>query len=300
MECLNYHHLFYFWNIVREGSIRRASQNLRLAQPTLSQQLRVLEQDLGEKLFERVGKKLVLTEVGQSVYRYAEEIFSLGREMQDAIKGRPTGRPLRLVVGLTDAMPKLIAYRLLEPALRMAERPEIVCYEDRPDKLVAELAASTLDLVLSDSLVDVDSSLRVYNHLLGESAVTLFATSSLAEALRPGFPTSLDRAPMLLPTANTLLRRSIEHWLDELGVTPRIAGEFEDSALMAEFGDQGAGVFPAPSVVEDQTKARHGVEVVGRIDSIRQSFYAISVDRRIKHPAVSVLTHAARSQLFRQ
>jgi LysR family transcriptional activator of nhaA len=295
---LNYHHLFYFWNVVREGSAQRAGQKLRVAQPTVSEQVRELEQALGETLFDRLGRRLVLTEMGQLVYRYANEIFLLGSELKETIEGRPTGRPLKLVVGLTDTLPKLVAYRLLEPALRMPQRLQVVCYEGPHDGLIAQLAAHALDLVLSDSLVEPAPKVRVYSHVLGESGVTLFAKRKRAARLRPSFPQSLDGAPMLLPTTNTSLRRALDQWLDEHGIHPTVIGEFQDSALLSEFGEQGMGVFPASSAIEGDVRSHHQVEVVGRIEAIRQVFYAISVERKLVHPAVVLISHAARSDLF--
>lgn len=300
MEWLNYHHLFYFWTTVREGGVLRASQKLRLTQPTVSEQLRSLEDAFGEKLFHRAGRRLVLTDVGQLVYRYADEIFSLGRELQDAVKGRVTGRPMKLTVGLTEAMPKLIAYRLLEPALRMPEHAQIVCYEGRPERLLADLAVHSLDLVLSDSPAEPGTRVRVYSHLLGECGVTFFSTRKLAAAHKAGFPKSLDGAPMLLPTANTSLRRSLAHWFDTQDVRPAVTGEFQDSALLAVFGQQGVGIFPAPSAIEDEVTTQYGVEVVGRVDALRERFYAISAERRLKHPAVLLISQTARAEIFRR
>lgn len=297
MEWLNYHHLLYFWTVVREGGISRASKRLRLAQPTVSGQIKALEDALGEKLFDRLGRRLELTEVGQVVYRYADEIFTLGRELQDTLKGRPTGRPRRLAVGIADALPKLIAYRLLEPVLRMPEPVRLVCGEDKPDRLLAELSLHELDVVLSDTPVGAGSSVRAYNHLLGESTISFFAAPRRAPALRGGFPRSLEGTPLLLPAEATALRRPLDHWLDEQMLHPVIAGEFQDSALMKSFGQAGAGVFPAPSVIEEEVCTQFGVEVVGRVDSLRERYYAITLERRLEHPAVVVLTRSARSAL---
>jgi LysR family transcriptional activator of nhaA len=299
MPWLNYHHLYYFWMIVREGGVLRASRKLRLAQPTVSEQLRTLEQALGEKLFDRVGNRLVLTEVGHVVHRYASEIFSLGTELQDALQGRPAARSPRFLVGVTDAVPKLVAYRLLEPALRVPEPPQIICYEDRPDRLLADLAVRAIDLVLSDVPPEPGSGVRAYGHVLGESGVSFFATRRVAASLRRGFPRSLDGAPMLLPTPNTTMRRSLSQWFDDIGVRPSVVGEFQDSALLAEFGEQNVGVFPASSVVENDMRSHHGMEVVGRVPTVRERFYAVSAEREPSHPAAILLTRAARSELFR-
>jgi LysR family transcriptional activator of nhaA len=247
MEWLNYHHLLYFWTVAREGSVTRASQQLRLAQPTVSGQLKALEHALGEKLFERTGRRLVLTDVGRVVFRYADEIFSLGRELQDTLKGRPTGRPVRFTVGVADAVPKLVAYRLLLPALSLPEPVHVVCREDKPERLLAELGAHSLDLVIADSPLGAGAKVKAYSHLLGETPVGIFGADALAAAHRRGFPRSLEGAPLLLPTESSSLRRSLDQWLDAEGLRPRVVGEIEDRALLKVFGQAGMGLFPAPA-----------------------------------------------------
>lgn len=298
MEWLNYHHLLYFWTVAREGSISAASRKLRLAQPTVSGQIRALEDAMGEKLLERSGRKLELTEVGRVVYRYADEIFSLGRELMDTLKGRPTGRPQRLVVGISDGVPKLIAYRLLEPALRLPDPVRLVCTEDRPDRLLAELALHNFDLVLSDAPVGAGTNVRAFSHLLGETSVTLFAAPKLAARLRRKFPASLDGAPVLMPLDQSPLSRSLSQWFEASGVRPEVVAELEDSALIKAFGQAGAGAFPAPTAIAREIEAQYGVEAVGRVEGVRERFYAISVERKIKHPAVLAISQAARLDLF--
>ncbi len=298
MEWLNYHHLLYFWTVAREGSISAASRKLRLAQPTVSGQIRALEDAMGEKLLERTGRKVELTEVGRVVYRYADEIFSLGRELMDTLKGRPTGRPQRLVVGISDGVPKLIAYRLLEPALRMPGPVRLVCQEDRPDRLLAELALHNFDLVLSDAPVGAGTNVRAFSHLLGETSVTLFAAPKLAARLRRKFPASLDGAPVLMPVEQSPLHRSLAQWFEANGVRPEVVAEIQDSALLKAFGQGGAGAFPGPTAIEREIEAQYGVEAVGRIEDVRERFYALSVERRIKHPAVLAISQAARLELF--
>lgn len=298
MDWLNYHHLFYFWTVVREGSVSAASRKLRLAQPTVSEQLKSLEGALDVELFSRVGGKLVLTEVGSHVYRYADEIFSLGRELQDSLKGIPTSRTRRLVVGIADVVPKLIASRILEPALKHSEDIRIVCLEDRHDRLLAELAAHALDVVITDAPVAAGASVRAYSHLLGECGVSLFATRDRAQRLRKGFPRSLDGAPMLLPAENTSQRRALSRWMEEEGVRPLIRGEFQDSALLKAVGQMGAGVFPGATAIEEEIRRQYGVEVVGRIETVRERFYAVTVKRKLRHPAVVALSQAARTELF--
>jgi len=298
MEWLNYHHLLYFWTVVREGGVSRASQRLRLAQPTVSGQLKALEDSLGEKLFDRMGRRLELTEVGRLVYRYADEIFSLGRELQDTLKGRPTSRLPQLAVGIADALPKLIAYRMLEPVLRLPEPVRLVCSEDKPERLLANLSLHELDLVLSDAPVGTGSAVRAYSHPLGESTVSFFATPQRAATLRKDFPRSLNGTPLLVPTEATALRRPLDRWLDEQGLRPLIAGEFQDSALMKVFGQADAGVFPAPTVLAEEIRSHYGSEWVGTASGLRERFYVITIERRITHPAVLALTHSARTELF--
>lgn len=298
MEWLNYHHLLYFWTVAKEGSITRACEKLRLAQPTISGQLRLLEDALGEKLFEKQGRGLVLTEVGQVVYRYADEIFGLGRELQDVLKGRPRGRPLRLLVGISDLIPKLIAYRVLRPALEMPEPVQIVCDEGSPEHLIAELAEHRIDVVLSDAPVPPTIPVKAFNHLLGTSTMTVFAAPQLAARYRKSFPASLDAAPFLLPIQATSLRRSLEQWFDSEKIRPRVVGEFKDRALMTTFGQAGAGAFAAPTAIEKEIHQHYKVTAIGRIDSIVERYYAISVERKLKHPAVVTISEAARERVF--
>jgi len=300
MEWLNYHHLLYFWTVAREGSVARACEKLRLAQPTISGQLRLLEESLGEKLFRKAGRGLALTDVGQVVYRYADEIFGLGRELQDVLKGRPRGRPLRLLVGVSDLVPKLIAYRVLRPALEMPEPVQIVCDEDTPDHLLAELAEHRLDVVLSDAPIPSMIPVKAFNHLLGTCGVTLFGAPKLAARYRKNFPACLDAAPFLLPMEGSNLRRSLEQWFDSAGIRPKLVGEFKDRALMKTFGQAGAGVFAAPSAIEKEVREHYKVAAIGRIESILERFYAISVERKLKHPAVVTISDAAREKLFAQ
>ena len=298
VEWLNYHHLLYFWMVAREGSIAQASKQLLLAQPTITGQIRALENTLGEKLFSRSGRNLVLTEVGRLVYRYANEIFSLGRELTDVLKGRPAGRPVRLLVGVSDVLPKLIAYRLLQPALALPEPVHIVCHEDHPERLLADLATFGLDVVLTDAPVGSSARVRVFSHLLGTCGVSFFGAWSLAAKYRKRFPASLDGAPFLLPLENTTLRRSLEQWFDAQGIRPQVVGEFQDSALLKVFGQAGIGLFAAPTVIENEVRRHYGVSVLGRTESVTERFYAISVERKLKHPAVVAISEAARQTLF--
>lgn len=298
MEWLNYHHLRYFWMVAREGSIAKASERLRVAQPTISGQLRMLEEALGHKLLRRAGRGVALTDVGQLVYRYADEIFPLGQELLDAVQGRPTGRPVRFAVGVADVVPKHIAHRILAPVLSLPESIALSVTEDRPDRLFAELAVLGLDLVLTDAPLAPGSKVKAFNHLLGECCASVFGVPPLAEAYGPRFPESLDGAPLLMPTEESSLRRSLDLWLDRRGIRPRIVGEFQDSALLKVFGRSGAGLFVAPSVIERDVAQQYGVDRLGRIEEVREQYFAISVERRIRHPAVAAITEAARNELF--
>ena len=300
MDWLNYHHLLYFWLVVREGGVSQAAAVLRLAHPTVSGQVHALEDALGERLLEKRGRRLVLTEMGAVVYRYADEIFSLGRELMDTVKGRPTGRAPRLAVGIAEVVPKLVARRLLEPARALTPAVRLVCREDTAEHLLAALAAHELDVVLSDGPLPAGSPVRAFSHVLGESQVAFFGRRDLAARYRRGFPGSLSGAPVLLPATGTALRRALEQWFDARGVRPEVVGEFDDSALMKSFGQDGAGLFPAHLVLEREVRHQHDVEHVGRVDGVRETFYALSAERRIRHPAVSAICAAARSELFRE
>ncbi len=298
MRWLNYHHLLYFWSVAKHSSVAKACEELHLAQPTISGQVRALEQALGEKLFVKSGRQLVLTEVGRIVFRYAEEIFALGRELTSAMKGRNTGRPIKLMVGVADSVPKLLTARLLEPVFKLPQRVQLVCWEDKLDRLLAELAIHGLDIVLADHPVPPTVKVQAYSHMMGESTVSLFATSPLARRYSKNLPASLDGAPFLLPTRNATLRRSMDDWFHSQGIHPVVRGEFDDSATLKSFGQAGHGIFPAPSVMEQEVIRQYRVQRVGRIPSLKQRFYAITVERSIKHPAVVAIFDAARKRLL--
>lgn len=299
MDWLNYHHLLYFWTVAKEGSISAACQKLHLAQPTISGQLKKLEGAVGQKLYDRVGRGLVLTDAGRTVYRYADEIFSIGEELKEALKGRPTDRPLHLTVGVPDSLPKMIAYRLIEPAFRLEEKVHVECREGKIQDLLGELATHSVDVVLSDMQAASFVSVRAFNHLLGESGTTFYAAPEIAKRISAvEFPQCLHGTPMLLPCGAATLRRTIDHWLYSNEIRPDVVGDFEDTALMKVFAQAAHGVIPAPSVVEEEVCYQYGLEVVGRVPEIVERFYAITVERRIKHPAVAALSEAARSELF--
>ena len=297
METLNHHHLFHFWTVVREGGVTRASEKLHVSQPTISGQLRELEEALGEKLLARSGRTVVLTDIGRTVYRYADEMLGLDRELLEAVKGRPS-RPGKLAVGVAMVVPKLVAYQMLEPALRLPEPIQLVCVHERPERLLAELAIYGLDVVLADAPAPPAVKVRAYSHLLGECAVSVFGTERMATAYRRGFPRSLDGAPFLLPSDDSALRLSLEEWFQKQGIRPRMVGTFEDSALLDAFGQAGAGLFAMPSAIEAEVRRQYRVRVVGRLDPVRQRFYAITVERKLRNPAVIAISERARA-LFR-
>lgn len=293
MNWLNYQHLLYFWVVAKEGGLVPAGKVLQLSHPTLSAQIHALEERLGEKLFNRAGRRLVLTDVGRLTLRYAEEIFGLGNELVDAVQGKKTGKLLRFDVGVVDVLPKLLVRSLLQPALGLAEPVRLVCHEGRFDRLLASLAEHTLDLVLADSPVPSGSAVRAHTHLLGECGVGLFATPALALAYRDGFPASVNGAPFLLPAESLTLRRSLNVWFEKHDVVPRVIAEFEDSALLKVFGADGIGVFPAPLAVASDVQERYRVEPLGIAEGVVERFYAISAERRLKHPAVLAIARAA-------
>ena len=297
MEWLNYNHLFYFWVVAREGSIAAATKKLHLTQPTISAQLRLLEESLGEKLFEKAGRGLMLTEAGKIALRYADEIFGLGRELRDTLRDRPTGRPVRVTVGVADVMPKLVAYRVLRRAFDAGPEVELVCREASSETLLALLGQHEVDLVLTDAPA-AGAPLRAFNHFLGESGTTFFAAAALANQVKDDFPRSLHGAPLLLPGAGTQLRRALELWFDANGIEPRRVGEFDDLALMMTFARGGTGIFPAPSTIEQDVQSQYGVRIIGRLSEVKERFYAVSAERKVKNPLVGAITSAARRGAF--
>ena len=297
MEWLNYHHLLYFWTVVRTGSIAAACQELRLAPPTVSSQLRRLEESLGEKLLERSGRRLVPTEVGRLVFKYADDIFNTGREMLSAVKQRPTGRPMRVAIGVDDIVPKEIVHALVQPALSLDEPVRLVFREALLQRLLSDLTVLDLDVVLSDSPVTPTVDGKLYNHPLGECGVVWMGTAALARKYRPGFPRSLQGAPVLLPTSDTALRRGLDLWLEAEGLRPLVPAEFEDFALMSVFAQRGMGVFPVPAVLEAQFTRTHGLRRLGVAAGVKHQFFAISMERRLRNPAVVAISRAARRLL---
>ncbi len=298
MEWLNYHHLLYFWSVAKHGTMTKACEELRLAQPTISGQIGQLENTLGEKLFIRTGRRLALTEMGHLVFKYAEDIFSTGQELMNTVKGQVNGHPARLVVGIADAVPKPLATQLLKSALKLYRPTRLICQEDKLLQLLTDLTAHRLDLVIADTPAPSHIKEHAYSHPLGESGITLFATAKLSAQYRREFPQSLNGAPLLLPTPNAVLRRLLDQWLVNHGLGPNIVGEFDDSATLKAFGQDGYGIFPGVSVIEKEICRQYRVQVLGRLDNIKQHFYAITVERRLKHPAVLALVRTARQALL--
>lgn len=297
MKWLNYHHLLYFWMTVKEGGVSAAARKLRLAQPTVSGQLRELESQLGAALFERDGRTLRITPIGRRIFEHADEIFALGEQIMSVAAGGKGEHELRLVVGCADVMPKLVACRLVEPALQGPEPPLLVVRQGPVDRLLAELAVGAVDVVLADAPMSPAVRVRGYNHLLGESGIGVFAVEPLAQKLQDRFPRSLDGAPLLVPAQHTVLRRSIEAWLEANEVAPRIVGEFDDSALLKAFAHGGMGAFFAPLVIREGLASSYGARLVGTCASLHDRYYAISLERRITHPAVAAISAAARAAM---
>jgi LysR family transcriptional activator of nhaA len=298
MEWLNYHHLLYFWTVAREGGLAPAGKVLRLSQSAISGQIHRLEESLGQPLFERRGRKLEMTETGRVVFRYAEQIFGLGREMLDVVRERAVDRPLRLVVGISDVVPKLLVRQLLGPAFQQEQRLALVCHEDQFERLLGSLANHVLDVVIADAPVPPDSDLKLFNHALGESTVSLVAPPSLASTLRKNFPGSLHGAPLMLPLTGSTLRRNLDAWLARESVVPEIVAEAEDSALLKAFAADGMGAMFVPTVIVKTVARRYDVVDVAEVAAVEERFWAITAERRLVHPAVIAMRNAARAELF--
>lgn len=298
MRHLNYNHLLYFWTVVREGSIAKASDVLHLTPQTISGQLKLLEDSIGEPLFHRVGRGLVPNDTGQIVHQYADEIFSLGAELTQRIRSAERGSPMVFNVGIVNSIPKLIAFRIIEPALDSEESARVVCKEGNLEALLADLAVHRLDLVVSDRTVPTGLNVKAYNHPLGSSKISFFTQRRTATHMAKRFPDSLDQAPMLMPATDSALRRVLDDWFDEVGVLPRVVAEFDDSALLKAFGEAAIGIFPAPQAITEQVERMYHVRSIGVAETVEEHYFAISPERKIKHPAVVRITEAARAQLF--
>lgn len=289
-DFLNYHHLRYFWTVAKEGSLRRASEKLRVSQPSMCTQIKLLEVGLGEALFRTSGRSLVLTEFGQLIYGHAEEIFTLGGEILRATKQAPGERGLRLHVGIVDSFPKLMSYEILRPVLEHQPPVQLTCHEGKTADLVSQLNTHRLDVVLSDEPASPGISGKVFNHLLGSSTITFFAMPGLAKKLKGRFPRNLNGAPVLLPTQNCNLRRDLEKWFRAKGVEPRVVAEFEDAALTKIVATSGHGFLAVPTVVASEAVERYGFVSIGRTKEVETHFYAITAERRFTHPAILAIT----------
>jgi LysR family transcriptional activator of nhaA len=297
VKFLNYHHLRYFWVVAKEGGLRKAAEKLHVSQPTISAQIAALEGVLGEKLFRRGGRALTLTETGQRVLSHAEEIFSLGQELLNSVKQQSASRPLRVLLGVADALPKMVTYQIIEPIFHLRQPVQVSCWETKVADLLAQLGAHRLDVVLADEPASSGVNASLFNHLLGECGVTFCAEPRLAAKLRRGFPKSLDGAPALLPMAHSGLRRSLEKWFHAIGVRPRLVGEIDDPALVNILALHGLGFITVPTLVARETVTRFGLRAIGRTEECQQQFYAISAERRLAHPAVLAITSKARAAL---
>ena len=296
---MNYKHLLYFWVTAKAGGVMRAGEQLHTTPQTLSGQIKLLEDWLGRRLFKKAGRNLELTEDGRLALGYADQIFNLGSELEAALRAAPGGnKVLDFKVGVADSVTKSIAYRLLEPALSIAEPVRLICSEGKFADLLAQLALNRLDLVIADEPMPRRLNVRAFNHALGGTALSFFCTPALKAQLKGRFPACLSGQPLLIPGAQASVRQQLEAWLTRHGVQPRIVGEFDDGALMTAFGREGRGVFVAPSAVEAETVRQFGVKCIGRSEELREEFFAVSVEKRITHPCVVAITDAARGQLF--
>jgi LysR family transcriptional activator of nhaA len=298
MSSLNYKHLRYYWMVAKTGSIARAAEQLHLTPHAISGQLSEFAQTLGVELFRRSGRKLELTDTGQRILSYAEDIFTTGDELLEVLRDQTAARSVPFRVGIADSVSKAIAYRLLEPALKLAEPVRMVCREGRLAPLLAELAVHRLEMIIADRAMPTHLNVRGYNHLLGESGLTVFGTRRLTKALSGRFPASLNNAPFLLPGEDVAVQPKLLQWLEANNLRPRIVGEFDDSALMKTFGQAGAGLFVAPTVISDHVCEQYKVGVIGRIDPVVEQLYAITTERRLSHPAIVAISQAARHHMF--
>jgi LysR family transcriptional activator of nhaA len=298
LSHLNYNHLLYFWTVAKEGSIAKASETLHITPQTISGQIKVLESSIGAPLFHRSGRGLMLSETGRMVNVYAEEIFSLGSELTQTIKSNTVANTRELVVGIVDSIPKLVAYRTIAPCLALDDDIKIVCLEGDLENLLAQLSVHKIELVLSDRPVPSGLSVKAYNHLLGESKISFYAHRSIADRFTRDFPNSLNNAPTLLPLSSSPLRSSLDDWFEANNIAPKIVAEFDDSALLKAFGEAGIGIYPAPDAISDHIEKMYDAEKIGTLDSVIESYYAISPERKLKHPGVKQITKFARSNIF--
>jgi LysR family transcriptional regulator, transcriptional activator of nhaA len=294
---LNYSHLYYFWTVAREGSIAKASKVLHLTPQTISGQLKALEESIGEPLFHRVGRGLVLSESGKLVNQYADEIFSLGAELAGRVRDKSTVNPVTLNVGIVDSIPKLIAYRLLSPALEMPNAPRLVCHETGLENLLGELSVHQLDIILSDRPLPRGLGVKAFNHFLGSTRMSFFSHRSMSEKYKKDFPSSIHGEPVLLPLTNSPLRRQLDEWFSENHIAPKVIAEFDDSALLKAFASVGKGLFLAPDAISEEIEQMYESTRIGSVPDLTESYYAISPERKITHPAVSAIFETSALKL---
>ena len=298
MRHLNYNHLLYFWTVAREGSIAKATEVLHITPQTISGQLKLLEDSIGESLFRRAGRGLALTETGETVYLYADEIFSVGLELSQRVHNKMIGSPTELRVGIVNSIPKLIAYKTLAPSLTLEESLKIVCDEAELESLLSSLSIHRLDLIISDKPVPSGLNVKAFNHRLGDSEISFFVSKKLFKKYSKNFPKSLHKAPMLLPKQTNEVRKSLDNWFEEQDIIPNIIAEFEDSALLKAFGEAGIGIFPAPDAIADRVEHMYHSKKIGTVEDIKETYYAISPERKLKHPGVVKITEEARNTLM--
>lgn len=294
LNRVNFHHLYYFWMVAKTGSIRRASEQLMLAPPTVSRQIRELESKLNAKLISRTNQNITLTREGEYVHHVCDELFGLARELLDSLASDSHSKPLRLTVGVAGVIPKQLVYKVLEPALHLRAPAQIICMEGTPSKLIADLSNQALDMVITDSPIGPYSNVRSYCHLIAESPIVACATTEVAARYRGNFPLSLSGAPILLPSINSALRASLDQYFFENGIEPDVRGEFEDSTVIKVFGEAGLGIFFVPATIQNEVQRRYPCEVIGQLDNVVSKFYAIAPHRRISNPATIAVIESAR------
>jgi len=294
---INFKHLHYFWVVAKQGGVMRASENLHITPQTISGQIRLLEDQLGHALFEKVGRNLELTNTGRRVLGYADDIFSLGYELEENVKNASKDRAQLLRVGVADVVPKSIAYRLLEPALHLKEPVRFMCKENSLESLLGDLALHKLDIVIADGPIPHRLGVKGYNHALGECGITFLAAPELAKTIGPDFPSNLTGKPFLMPSDLSLVQSQLLQWLDRYNIFPNIVGEFDDSALMKAFGQAGTGVFVVPSAIAKEVSSQYNVQVIGKTNEIKEQFYSITTERRLSNPALIAINETARDWL---
>ena len=299
MRWLNYQHLFYFWNVVRYGGVTKASHHLRLAQPTISAQLKAFEDVLGEKLLDREGRGLALTDTGQIAYRYAEQIFSLGTEFLEVLDGGSITIPKDFKIGIADVVPKSLAYKLIKPAFKHNSAVMISCIEDKTERLLADLSIGEIDLVVADRPIPPNVKVKAFNHFVGECGLAFLASKDLTKRFKKGFPNSLDKAPLLIPTAESAVRQELDQWFDQKEVHPQIVAAFQDRALMKIAAREGQGIIPVPEVIAADVCSEYHLELIGGTTEVKERLYLISIERRLKNPMLVEICEQGQKNIFK-